>query len=140
MTIHHHIHLHFFSLFIITAFFCLLIIIKIMRNRKGPKLLSEKKYNSTMIAKLEEIAIAEMPYFNIWPYVSKLKSAKIISKKIKDYELVHKVYRSSTGEFEHIFLSSAKENRFVVIIIDRNKKKVMGYYFLDLKGEYNLVA
>ncbi|MGQ7945855.1 hypothetical protein [Flavobacterium sp. WC2509] len=111
-----------------------------MKNRKAPKLLSEKKYNSTMIGKLEEITIKEVPYFNIWPYVSRLKSTKIISKKIKDNELVHKVYRNSTEEFEHILLSTEKENNFVAIVVDRNKKKVIGYYLLDLKGEYNLVA
>ena len=140
MTTHHHIHLPIMSLLVITASLCAFVIIKKMKAKKEPKLLSEKKYNSTMIGKLEEIAITEMPFFNIWPYVSKLKSAKIISKKIKDYELVHKVYRNSTVEFEHILLSTEKENSFVAIIVDRNKKKVMGYYILDLKGEYNLVA
>jgi hypothetical protein len=81
-----------------------------------------------------------MPFFNIWPYVSQLKSVKIISKKIKDAELVHKVYRNSNGEFEHILLSTEIENNFVVIVVNRSKKKIMGYFLLDVKGEYDLVA
>jgi hypothetical protein len=139
MTIHHHIHLYFISLFVITAFLCTLIIIKKTRNKKEPKLLTKEKYNSTM-GKIQEIALSEVIVFNIWPYVDKLKLKKIVSKKIKEQELIHKIYRNSTGEFEHILLSTEKENHFVVILVDRSKKKIMGYYLLDLNGEYGLVA
>lgn len=140
MTILHHIHLHFISLFAITAFLCALVIIKKTRNKKGPKLLTKEKYNSTMVGKMEEIVRAEVIVFNIWPYVDKLKSIKVISKKNKEQELIYKVYRNSTGEFEHILLSTEQENHFVVIIVNRTKKKIMGYYLLDVNGEYNLVA
>ncbi|WP_281323016.1 hypothetical protein [Flavobacterium aestivum] len=89
---------------------------------------------------MKEIAPAEVIIFNIWPYVDKLKSAKTVSKKIKEQELIHKIYRNSTGEFEHILLFTEKENNFVVIVVDRKKKKIIGYFLLDLNGEYNLVA
>ncbi|PVX45908.1 hypothetical protein C8C85_1717 [Flavobacterium sp. 103] len=140
MTIHHHIHLHFISLFAITAFLCAIVIIKKSRNKKVPKLLTKEKYNSTMTGKMEEITPAEVIIFNIWPYVDKLKSIKILSKKIKEQELIYKIYHNSTGEFEHILLSTEKDNNFVVIVVDRSKKKIMGYFLLDLNGEYNLVA
>jgi hypothetical protein len=140
MTIHHHIQLYFISLLVITAFLCTLSIIRKTRNKKEPKLLTKEKYNSTMIGKMEEKRLAEVIVFNIWPYVDKLKFKKIVSGKIKEQELIYKIYRNSMGEFEHILLSTEKENNFVVIIIDRNKKKIMGYFLLDLNGEYDLVA
>ena len=140
MTIHHQIHLHFISLFVITALLCLFFIIKKMRNKKGIKLLTKNKYNSTIIEKMEEIETAEVSFFNIWPYVSKLKSGKIISKKIKEQELVHKVYRNSTGKYEHILLRTEKENHFVVIVVNRLKKKAIGYFVPDTKDVYGLVA
>jgi hypothetical protein len=125
---------------VITAFLCAIIIIKKSKNKKEPKLLTKEKYNSTKIGKMEEVALAGVIIFNIWPYVDKLKSVKIISKKIKEQELIYKIYHNSTGEFEHILLSTEKENSFVVIVVDRNKKKIMGYFLLDLNGEYDLVA
>lgn len=140
MTIHHHIHLYFISLFVITAFLCTLVIIKKTINKKGPKLLTKEKYNSTMIGKMEEIAPAQDIVFNIWPYVDRLKLKKIVSKKIKEQELIHKIYRNSTGEFEHILLSTEKENNFVAIVLNKKKKKIIGYFLLDLDGEYDLVA
>ena len=131
MAMHHYLRLSFILLFVITSFFCIYFIIKKRRNKKVPKLLSKEKYNSSMNEEMKEISSSDS-FFNIWPYVSELKAAKILSKKIKESELVHKVYRNSTEDFEHILLATEKENHFVEIVVDRNKKKAMGYLLLDL--------
>ncbi|MBF4492418.1 hypothetical protein IRZ83_06435 [Flavobacterium sp. JLP] len=130
MAMHHYLRLTFILLFVVTSFLCLYFIIK--RKKKAPKLLSKEKYNSSMTGGMTEISISNDSFFNIWPYVSELKAAKILSKKVKESELVQKVYRNSTDDFEHILLATEKENHFVKIVVDRNKKKPMGYLFLDL--------
>lgn len=81
---------------------------------------------------MKEISITNDSFFNIWPYVSELKAAKVLSKKIKESELVHKVYRNLTEDREHILLATEKENHFVKVIVDKNKKKALGYFILDL--------
>ncbi|MFC0780614.1 hypothetical protein [Flavobacterium sp. HJSW_4] len=131
MEMHHYLRLTFILLFVITALFCAYFIIKRGQNRQTPKLLSQEKYNSSMSGGMKEIAISDS-FFNIWPYVSELKAAKILSKKIKESDLVHKVYRNSTEDFEHILLTTEKENQFVEVVVDKNKKKVLGYLFLNL--------
>ncbi|WP_428230718.1 hypothetical protein [Flavobacterium sp.] len=131
MAMHHYLRLSFIVLFVITSLFCIYFIIKKRRNKKAPKLLSEEKYRSSMSEGMKEISSSDS-FFNIWPYVSELKAAKILSKKIKESELVHKVYRNSTEDFEHILLATEKENHFVKVVVDRNKKKAMGYLLLDL--------
>ena len=131
MAMHHYLRLSFILLFVITSCFCIYFIIKKRRNRKAPKLLSAEKYRSSMTDGMKEISSNDS-FFNIWPYVSELKAAKILSKKIKESELVHKVYRNSTEDYEHILLATEKENHFVEIVVDRNKKKAMGYLFLEL--------
>jgi len=136
MTIHHLLRLSFIALFVITALFCVYFIIKKQRNKKGPKLLTKEKYSATMIGKMTEITASDKNIFNIWPYISKLKAAKVLSSKIKESQLVHKIYRNSTDDFEHILLSTEKENHFVVIVANRNKKKTIGYFFYDLNGLY----
>jgi serine/threonine-protein kinase RIO1 len=90
-----------------------------------------------MIGKMTEITVSDKNNFNIWPYISKLKAAKILSHKIKEPQLVHKIYRNSTEDFEHILLSTEKENHFVVIVANRNKKKTIGYFLHDLNGLYS---
>ncbi|MFV5694198.1 hypothetical protein ACM55G_02010 [Flavobacterium sp. LB3P122] len=111
-----------------------------MRTKKEPKLLNEEKYRSTMIGKMLEIKNTDITIFNIWPYVSQLKTAKILSRKIKERELIYKVYRNLTEDFEHILLTTEKENNFVVIVVDKKKNKTIGYFLLNQDREYNLVA
>lgn len=132
MAMHHYLRLSFILLFVITSFFCVYFIIKKRRNRKIPKLLSREKYASSMSEEMEEIPVSNHSFFNIWPYVSELKAAKILSNKVKESELIHKIYRNSTEDFEHILLATEKEHHFVTVVVDRNKKKPMGYLFLDL--------
>lgn len=81
---------------------------------------------------MTEISVSNNSVFNIWPYISELKAVKILSNKVKESDLIHKVYRNSTNDFEHILLATEKENRFIKVVVDRNKKKPMGYLFLDL--------
>lgn len=132
MAMHHYLRLSFILLFVITSIFCVYFIIKKRRNRKGPKLLSQEKYSSSMIGGMTELSVSNDSFFNIWPYVSELKAAKILSNKIKESELVYKVYRNSTQDFEHVLLATEKENHFVKIVVNRNKRKAMGYLLLDL--------
>jgi hypothetical protein len=136
METHHYLRLSFIALFVITSLICVYFIIKKQRNKKGPKLLSKEKYDSTMSGKMTEVKVSDHNFFNIWPYVSKLKAANIVSRKIKESQLVHKVYRNSTEDFEHILLSTEKENHFVVIVANRNKKKTIGYFLYDFNGLY----
>jgi hypothetical protein len=132
MAMHHYLRLSFILLFVVTSCFCVYFIIKKRRNKKAPKLLSQEKYTSSMNGGMTEISVSNDSFFNIWPYVSELKAAKILSKKIKESELVHKVYRNSTEDFEHILLATEKENHFVKVVVDTNKKKAMGYLLLEL--------
>lgn len=134
----HPVHLSFFIIFGITALLCVLIVILKMIQKKAPKQLEKEKYNATMTLKMQEIMTTDGSIFNFWPYVSQLKSAKIISSKIKENELVYKVYRDTNEQFEHIMLATEKENNFVSLIINRDKKKMVGYSLVDAHGNYSL--
>ena len=121
---------------VVTASLCVLAVI--IKNKKGPKLLKRDKYNSTMTEKMVEVKKTDSNVFNIWPYVSRLKSAKILSKKIKDQDLIYKVYRDSSQKFEHILLSTEDKNNFVSIIVNKKRRKTIGYSFLDSNEKYDL--
>ncbi len=122
----------------VSASLCVLAVIMKMRNKKGPKLLEKEKYNSTMTEKMVEIKSTDSNIFNIWPYVSQLKSAKILSAKIKDHDLIYKIYRDSSEKFEHILLSTEDKNNFVTIIVNKKRKKTIGYSILDSNKRYDL--
>ena len=94
------------------------------KSRLGKKMVEVKKTDSNI--------------FNIWPYVSRLKSAKVLSNKIKDHDLIYKIYRDPSLKFEHILLSTEDKNNFVSIIVNKKRRKTIGYSFLDSNEKYDL--
>lgn len=134
----HPVHLTFFIIFAITASLCALIIILKMSRKKRPKQLEKEKFDATLSPVMKEITTTDDAIFNFWPYVSELKSAKILSNKIKENELVYKVYRYANEQFEHILLATENENSYVSLIVNRNKKKIIGYAVVDSQGHYSL--
>ena len=136
MTINRLIHLNFISLYLIGVIIFIVVIYRKLKNKKGPKELSREKFESTIIGKMVEIKDDMKTIYNIWPFVNNLKRVKIITKKIDENQLVFKAYRDTNNKFEHILLTTEKENNFIVIVVDLTKKKVKGYYKLYLKNEY----
>jgi hypothetical protein len=136
MSIDKLIHLHFLSLHVfVLIIFDIAIYIK-LKNKKAPKKLSEEKYKSTLIGKMVDTT-KEKSMFNIWPFVNELKSGRILSKKNDENQLIHKIYRDSNNNFEHILLSTEKENHFVVIVVNLTKNKIKGYFLVDTLKNYS---
>lgn len=137
MTTHNLIHTTFIIMLITTAVLCVIFILKKRNTRKNPKELSKEKFESTLLGEMIDFTNEVKTMFNIWPFVSELKRANLLPKKIDESQLVAKVYRDSDNNFEHILLNTEKENNYIVIIVDLIKKKTKGYYSLDLKNQYN---
>lgn len=136
MTIDKLIHLHFLSLYVTVLIIFLVVLYIKLKNKKAPKLLSKEKFYSTLTEKMIESSTIDKSMFNIWPFVNELKKAKIVSKKINEKDLVYKVYRNFEENFEHILLTTEKDNHYLVVLVNLNKNKIKGYFPLELTNEY----
>ncbi len=137
MTIDKLIHLHFLSLYVTVLIIFLVVLYIKLKNKKAPKLLSKEKFYSTLTEKMIESSTIDKSMFNIWPFVNELKKAKIVSKKINEKDLVYKVYRNFEENFEHILLTTEKNNHYLVVLVNLNKNKIKGYFPLEMTNEYN---
>ena len=136
MTIDKLIHLHFLSLYVTVLIIFLVVLYIKLKNKKAPKLLSKEKFYSTLTEKMIESSSIDKSMFNIWPFVNELKKAKIVSKKINEKDLVYKVYRNFEENFEHILLTTEKDNHYLVVLVNLNKNKIKGYFPLEMTNEY----
>jgi hypothetical protein len=130
------IHIHFISIYVIIVIIFIVAIYRKLNGKKKPKLLSKEKFEGTLSKKMTDVTSDTLSMFNIWPYVNDLKKAKIVSKKIDESTIVYKVYRNSNEQFEHILLRTEKEHYYVIIVVNVVKKKVKGYYKLQLTNQY----
>ena len=136
MTIDKLIHLHFLSLYVTVLIIFLVVLYIKLKNKKAPKLLSKEKFYSTLTEKMIESSSIDKSMLNIWPFVNELKKAKIVSKKINEKDLVYKVYRNFEENFEHILLTTEKDNHYLVVLVNLNKNKIKGYFPLEMTNEY----
>ena len=75
---------------------------------------------------------------DIWNYVKLLTENQIVNRIVYEKELVEKVYRNDLKTFDHILLPTEKQNVFLTIVVDLEKKEVFGHKFLDLNKEYGI--
>jgi hypothetical protein len=100
--------------------------------------LTKEEFLSTMSAKMINVTETAEPVVDIWPYVSELTAAGIVSKIVYERQFVEKVYRNVNQCLDQILLPTSDENVFIVIVINFDKRIIVGHYTLDLADEYGL--
>ena len=99
--------------------------------------LTEIEFKNTFGGGMADITEKEIDEpIDIWNYVKKLTENQIVSRIVYEKELVEKVYRNDLKTFDHILLPTEKQNVFLTIVVDLEKKKIFGYKILDLNKEY----
>jgi hypothetical protein len=89
-----------------------------------------------MSSGMRDVTETAEPVVDIWPYVDMLAHEGIVSHYVVESNLVEKVYRSEDGKVDHVLLPTAKENYFVVLVIDIKAETITGYHQLDLNKLY----
>jgi hypothetical protein len=101
-------------------------------------LLTEAAFKQTCVPPMIRAGAGESPAFDFWPYVE-----TIPPEDFRGYDcsegVVHYVWRSADSRFEHVLIN-ARESRdvFMVIVVDRVQKSVVGHRLLDLPSEYGI--
>ncbi len=101
-------------------------------------LLDKDAYSKTWTDKMVRIGGDDAPPFDFWPYVETIPEADYAGFDCSD-DNVSWAWRTSDGRFEHVLISTKEDKDvFMVIILDRARREVVGHHLLDLKREYGL--
>src|SRR5262245_17135579 len=100
--------------------------------------LTEPEFKATMKDPMVDVTRMPGDVVDIWPYVSGIVLEVGLPALVLKKELVEQVYRSGDGIYDHVLLPTEKENKFVVIVVDRARAAVAGHHILDLNREYGL--
>lgn len=98
--------------------------------------ISQLEYKNTMIGGMTDVTETAEPVVDIWPYVELLSNDGVVSDYVLKNRLVEKVYRNKDGKYDHVLLPTAKDNYFVVLVIDIKEKATKGHHLLDLNILY----
>lgn len=101
--------------------------------------LTEIEFKKTFGNGMTDITESEIDEpIDIWNYVKKLTENQIVDRIVYEKELVKKVYRNDLKTFDHILLPTEKQNVFLTIVVDLEKKIIFGHKILDLNKEYGI--
>jgi hypothetical protein len=78
-----------------------------------------------------------MPAFDFWPYFDSIPREHFEGQDCSA-GLVEWIYREPGGRFETVAVNSTKPNKFMVIVLNIEEKRVHGHKLLDLDKEYGL--
>lgn len=102
------------------------------------KELSKIDFQSTLSPKMTDVTEAAEPKIDIWPFVKDLVYENIVDEYVLSNHLVEKVYRNQLKWCDHVLLPTRKKNSYVVILVDIECRKLLGFYQLDLNAEYSI--
>lgn len=102
--------------------------------------LTESEFLATMRAPMIDVTANVGEVIDIWTYASSIARETHVPALVVDDELVETVYRSGDGAFDHVLLPTEDKDRFVVIVVDRNSRSVVGHHILDLNEKYGVTS
>ncbi|MGI4874236.1 MAG: hypothetical protein ACRYFX_24010 [Janthinobacterium lividum] len=95
------------------------------------------EFQQTFQAPMLNVMETAEPLLDIWPYVEAVPAADLAGHKLLD-EVVEWVWRSASGQFEHVLISTKTTDVFLVIVVNLFSVRIYGHYVLNLAKEYGL--
>ena len=100
--------------------------------------LSKEEFLKTMKSGMKNITRDAESVVDIWEYAESLLNKKLISQYGFNNRLIEAVYGDEKGCYQHVLLFTAQSNCYIVIIINIEKRVIIGHYLLNLNEEYGV--
>lgn len=104
----------------------------------SPNLLTESIFKATFEGKMTDVTQQPSDCIDIWPYVRMVQRSVELPQQVIDGQFVEYVYRSQSGNYDHVLVPVGRYNVFLVVVVNRLHRSVYGHRVLNLNEEYGL--
>ena len=94
-------------------------------------LLSETDFQRTLAEPMTRVAANDEPPFDFWAYFDQIPDADFAGHDCSSGTVTY-VYRHPSGRFEHVLVDSESRDVFMALVLDRERRVVLGHRLLDL--------
>ena len=84
---------------------------------------------------MEDITSHAEAVVDIWPYVEAIPPDELEGHSLDDVECV---YRGGARQLEHILIATEHRNIFLAVVVEPERREILGHYLLDLNQKYSL--
>lgn len=99
--------------------------------------LSEDAFRATLAEPMRRVAPDSGRPFDFWPYFDAIPTEDFAGHDCSAGRVDH-VFRHPDGVLEHVLVSSEHRDIFMVLVIDRRARRVVGHRLLDLPALYGM--
>lgn len=101
-------------------------------------LLSKNQYLETMNGSMNRISTSIGSLVDLWSYIDAIPEKDLILDSDLASKKIYSIYMNDNKTYEHVLISTKRNNYFLVVVIDVSAETIYGYYLLDLNEEYGL--
>ncbi len=95
------------------------------------KLLTKDEYNLCFEPPMVNVSDTAEELVDLWGYADQVIESDYHSCTAWDWRIDH-IYETSKGTYQHIGIPVPKDNTYLLVIVDKLKKCIIGHYILEL--------
>ncbi|MBT9518714.1 MAG: hypothetical protein IV112_18675 [Methyloversatilis discipulorum] len=103
----------------------------------SPRTLSESEFGATFIPPMNDVTNNAEEVIDLWGYAEPALRQEFPEVCSCDWNVKH-IYESSNGAFQHVLIPTHKSNLYLVVVIDKLLRQVLGHHMLDLGEKYGV--
>lgn len=102
-----------------------------------PRTLSEIEFKSTFGVSMRDATADAEEIVDLWAYADQAVAETFSSESDWEWR-VDRIYESNDGRHHHILLPAPRDNTYVVVVIDIERRVIIGHHVLDLNKLYGI--
>ena len=101
--------------------------------------LSESQYRATFVAPMRDVTQTAEEIIDLWSYADPVLERAFPLAGEWEWRVKH-IYESPDGMYQHLFVPVPQNQAYLLIIVNKPQRAIIGHYLLDLAALYGIDA
>lgn len=98
-------------------------------------LLTIEEYEATFCPQMKNVSDSAEELVDLWGYADPIIDAEYHDCAAWEWRVDY-IYETPDGTFQHIGIPVPKDDTYLVVIVDKPRKIIIGHFILDLAAKY----
>jgi hypothetical protein len=94
--------------------------------------LSRVQYDATFSPPMLNVTDSAEAIVDVWSYLDPVLDKSFPDADEWDWRVKH-IYESRDGRFQHLYVAVPIDETYMLVIVDKPQKQIIGHYLLDLR-------
>jgi hypothetical protein len=101
------------------------------------RLLSESEFEATFVRPMVDVTSNAEEVVDLWAYADPALRGTFPDICSCDWAIKH-IYETNNGAFQHVLIPTHISNLYLVVVVDKARRSILGHRQLDLGAKYGV--